>query len=503
MGIFANFLDKFKFEDETIEKKAITNQIEPNRDDASYDIESVSSSVFNFDWTYNCTADLIDNYREISNFQEVDYAIDDIVNEMVSFGEDEDPVEINLDDIDEVSDKIKDTIIERCEHIFNILELRDTIHERARRFYVDGRLAYHKVIDKKSPKQGLLEVVELDPRYVTKLRKIEKDPHDKTIKDIKEVFVYNKNIANKSKDKKSNTTEQYNEVLEIHPDAITYVTSGLTDQCTGLTIGWLHKAVKPANQLRMMENAILIYRITRAPERRIFNVYTKGLTKSKAEQYINNLASKYRNRMSFDPENGSFKDKRHLSSMQEDFWFPTDGKGNGSTVTTLQGGQNLGDLQDLIYFQKNLYKALNVPLSRLESDSMINFGKQSEISRDELKLSKLVSKIRKRFNMMFLDLLKTDLILTNVMTIKEWDQIEQKIRFKYALDLYLEEQKKNELLMQKIELANEVTPYVGKYFSNQYVQQEIFGQSEEEMEEQQKQIDAEKSDPRFKQEEEI
>lgn len=493
--IFNDFLQKFIKPDQE-KQKAASNQFTSENNDGAIEVEdNFTNFLFSLDWRFGDQVSLINMYREIAQYQDVDYAIEDIINEMVSFSEDEDAIELNLEDIDEsiLSKRVKEIIYDRWEKITNVLELNETIHRRARHFYVDGRLAYHKVIDRNAPRKGLIGVVELDTKYVKKIRNIKYDP-DRTIESIDEHFIYDESPSSSEGNKSAKRDKT---PMQIHPEALCYVTSGLVDQNTGLALSWLHKAVKPANQLKLMENALLIYRITRAPERRIFNVSTGGLPKSKSEQYIKNLMNSYRNRMSYDPDKGSFKDNRHLMTMQEDFWFAKDATGKGTEVSTLAGGQQLGEVEDVLYFLKRLYKALNVPLSRLENDGQISFGRQAEISRDELKFSKMVSKIRKRFNLMFLDLLRTELLLTKVITEQEWGKIENLIEFRYSQDLYLEEQKKHELLRDRLDLANEFKPYVGMYFSHDYIQKRVFDMTETEIEEELKQIEKEESIARF------
>ena len=497
MAVFGDFLKKFKLSDDKEEQRITSNQIAVDSDDGAIqvDADAISQFAMNLDWTYNSQADLINTYREVANYNLVDFAVEDIIGEMVSFDDDSDPVELDLSDIDseELSDNIKEKVYESWDKIANILDLGSTIHKRAKMFYIDGRLSYQKVIDQKKPADGLLDVIELDSRNVTKYRSVKYDDQNKVISGIEEYFIYDENGEKRSNTKKeTDKTGQFKTALQLNPDSIVYVTSGLTDPKTGFAISWIHKAVKAANQLRMMENALVIYRISRAPERRIFYVDTANLPKSKAEQYLKNLKNSYRNRMSFDPESGTFKDQRHLQTMQEDYWLPRNSAGRGTEVSTLPGGQNLSDIEDVLYFQKQLYKALNIPISRLEPDSMLSFGRNSEISRDELKFSKFVSKIRKRFNLMFLELLKTELILTKVITIKEWEEFCHRIKFKYAQDLYLEESKQSEMFRDRLELLRDVSEYTGKYFSNQYVREHLLKQSEEEMKEIDEQIKKEK-----------
>lgn len=500
MALF-DFLKNKKIVTEPSEK-VLSNQIATDYSDGAIQIEdAVNSFIMNFDWTARSQAELIEKYREIATFAEVDYAIQDIVNEMVSFADDEDPVRVDLTEV-ELSNNIKDKIVESWEKISHLLCLSDTIHQRAERFYVDGRLAYQKVIDKKSINKGLLNVVELDPRFITKFRNVQYNQQNKTIDSVEEYFIYDENRGNKKADNDTTnrvkTTTRFKEALQLSKESITYVTSGMVDPLTGYTIGWLHKAIRPANQMRLMENALAIYRITRAPERRIFYVDTGNLPKSKAEQHVKNLQANYRNRMSYDPETGSFKDNRHLMTMQEDYWLPRTGGGRGTEVSTLQGGQNLGDMDDVLYFLKRLYKSLNIPTSRLEDDAMVSIGGRSqEISRDELKFSKFVSKVRKRFTMMFMDLLKTDLILTKVIGPEDWPEIAQKIKFIYAQDMYLEERKYFEMMRDRLELAKDMEPYVGKYFSHKYLRVNILQQTDEDIKENDKEIAEEAKNPQY------
>lgn len=497
MAMF-DFWKRKKVSDD-IEKDVITNQITTDFDDGAFNIEGgVHNYIFNYDWTANSQAELIETYREVANYNEVDFAIEDIINEMVSFSEDEDPVKLSLDDV-ELSENIKKLILERWDKLSNILKLKDTIHHRAKRFYVDGRLAYQKVVDGNKTSKGILNVVELDTRYIQKVRDIKYNEQSKTIESIDEMFVYNENDmrGDKKPGHTVNGSYQYKEALQLNKDSVTFVTSGMTDPKTGFVISWLHKAVKPANQLRMMENSLVVYRITRAPERRVFYIDVGNLPKSKAEQYMNNLKNSYKNKMTYDPESGTFQDKKHMMTMQEDFWLPRSQKG-GTEVSTLPGGANLDSIEDVQYFLKRLYKALNIPASRLEQDTLtVIGGRAAEINRDELKFSKFVSKIRKRFNMMFRDLLRSELILTKVITDEEWKEIDNKIKFIYAQDMYLEERKHFEMTRDRLELVKDMQEHIGRYYSNAYIRSEILRQTEEEQEEQDKQIKEEESNKQY------
>jgi hypothetical protein len=502
-----SWLDKKSLGDQDESKKTLSNQITTDDNDGAVVLEdSINEFILNYDFTYNNQAELINTYREVANYNEVDFAIEDIVNEAVTFGDnDSDAVELDLSSIDDelLSEKVKEFVYEGWDKINNLLDLNTTIHRRFKSFYIDGRLSYQKVIDKAGvSNNGLLNIIQLDPRFVTKFRNVEYNKSNHTIESVDEYFIYNENIAETSSSSdnktKQNKNSNFKEALKLNRESITYVTSGITDSNSGYAISFLHKAVKPANQLRMMENALVVYRITRAPERRVFYVDTSGMTKTKAEQYLKNLKSNYRNRMSYDPDSGSFKDSRHLMTMQEDYWMPRNSAtGKGTEIDTLPGGQNLGDIEDVVYFLKRLYKALNIPISRLEADSIVSLGRNTEINRDELKFGKFVTKVKKRFNMMFLDLLRTELILTKVITSKEWDKIKNQIKFVYSQDMYLEEQKKFEMMRDRLELLNELNDYVGKYFSHDYIRRQILKQTDEEIEEQDKLIEKEKNNKQY------
>lgn len=493
-SLFGSFLDKFKLSKDENKELQNSNKIATDRSDGAIEIDdAINQYLLNSDFSYNNQAEMIQQYRDIANYSVVDYAIEDIVNEMVSFAEEEDPVKMDLSGLeDKFSENIRNKIYEKWDKIYDILDLKNTIHQRARQFYIDGRLAYQKVIDTKRPGNGLDDCVELDVRYVKKIRQKEYNENN-TIKSIEEFFIYDEDTITSQKKNKLN--QKYKEALKIDPDVITYVTSGLVNQKSGDVVSWLHKAVKPANQLRMMENALVVYRISRAPERRVFYVDVSNMPSNKAQQYIRNLQSGYKNKMSFDSESGSFKDSRHLQVMQEDFWLPRNSNGRGTEVSTLPSGQNLGDIEDVVYFKQQLYRALNIPISRLEQDgaTLLSGNRGDDISRDELKFSKYISKIRKRFNELFLDLLKTELILTKVITLKEWEKMKNDIVFIYAQDAYLEESRKFEIQRNRLDLLRDMKEYAGMYYSHDYIRRNILQQTEEDMKKEDKQIKKEES----------
>jgi hypothetical protein len=359
-------------------------------------------------------------------------------------------------------------------------------HDIFRRWYVDGRVYYHKIIDKDSPRLGITELRYIDPRKIKKIREVRKQrvdgvPGSFSFSDkFQEYFMYN--------EKGIHPTAASNVGgLKIATDAIAYCPSGLIDQTHNLVLSYLHKAIKPVNQLRMIEDAVVIYRIARAPERRIFYIDVGNLPKIKAEQYLRDVMARYRNKLVYDASTGEIRDDRNYMSMLEDFWLPRREGGRGTEITTLPGGQNLGEIQDIEYFQRKLYRSLNVPISRLESGSGFNLGRAAEISRDEVKFTKFVGRLRKKFCMLFHDLLKTQLVLKGVIAPEEWDNMQNDITYTYLQDGYFAELKHSEMMRERVNLARDLEQYVGKYYSHQYVRSKILKQNELE----QKQIDSE------------
>jgi hypothetical protein len=420
--------------------------------------------------------DLIKRYREVAQHPECDMAVEDIINEVIVSDERDTSVSVSLDKI-AISDNIKLKIRDEFEEVMRLLNFDEKGHDIFRRWYVDGRIYFHKVIDPKSPRKGITELRYIDPRKIKKVREVssKRDTKGKGIEMIEttaEWFVYNeKGIQN------ANT----NAGIKIASDSITYVTSGVVDQTRNMVMGHLHKAIKPVNQLRMIEDAIVIYRIVRAPERRIFYVDVGNLPKVKAEAYLRDVMARYRNKLVYDASTGEIRDDRKHMSMLEDFWLPRREGAKGTEVTTLPGGQNLGEISDVQYFQKKLYQALNVPISRMESENGFNMGRAAEITRDELKFTKFVQRLRKRFAQVFNDVLKTQLVLKGVITIEDWSKIKEHIQYTFLKDGYFAELKNAEILRERLTLANEVSPYVGKYYSVEYVRKNILQQSDEDM----------------------
>ena len=421
-------------------------------------------------------SDLIRRYREIAQNPECDMAIEDIVNEVIVSDERDSPVTLSLDKLD-ISENIKQKIRDEFNEVLSLLAFEEKGHDIFKRWYTDGRIYFHKVIDPQSPRKGITELRYIDPRKIKKVREIKKHRDSKSkgievVEKTAEWFVYNE---------KGIQTGNTNAGVKISTDSIVYVTSGVIDQNKNMVLSHLHKAIKPVNQLRMIEDAVVIYRIVRAPERRIFYVDVGNLPKQKAESYLREVMARYRNKLVYDANTGEIRDDRKHMSMLEDFWLPRREGAKGTEVSTLAGGQNLGEISDVQYFQKKLYKALNVPISRMESEAGFNIGKSAEITRDELKFTKFVSRLRKRFTQVFSDILKTQLVLKGVMTIEDWVKIKEHIQYNYLKDGYFAELKNAEIMRERLSLANEVTPYVGKYYSVEYIRKNVLRQTDEDI----------------------
>jgi hypothetical protein len=430
-------------------------------------------------------AELIVKYRDIASQPECDAAISDIVNEAIVGDHDSSPVNIILDKV-ETSDNIKDVIREEFDNIMSMLNFNNYAHDIFRKWYIDGRLPYHIVIDDKNPKKGIQELRYIDPLKLRKVKEVEESKDAKTgatlVKSSQEYFIFmNTSMGDK------NTTG-----LKIHRDSIAYCTSGMLDPSRKRILSHIQKAIKPVNQLRMMEDSLVIYRISRAPERRIFYIDVGNLPKGKAEEYLRGIMNQYRNKLVYDASTGDIKDDRKHMSMLEDFFLPRREGGRGTEITTLPGGENLGQIDDILYFQKKLYRSLNVPLNRLEQESQFSLGRSTEISRDEVKFKKFIDRLRKKFSDLFVQLLKTQLILKGVITKSDWDNWKEDITFDFIEDNYFSELKYNEILRERFEMLQSMDEYIGKYVSHQWVRKNILRQSDEEIEEMQKQIEEEK-----------
>ena len=418
--------------------------------------------------------ELILKYRDISYQTECDAAVEDIVNEAIVSDDESSPVSLIMDDLDQ-PDRIKKMMTEEFNHVLNMLNMNWYGHDIFRRWYVDGRLYYHKIIDEKNPKNGLLELRPIDPTKIRKVRELKKEKDPKTGAEIitgaTEYFIFqNDSLGTKAQG------------LKIAKDAITYVTSGLLDPSRKRILSHLHKALKPVNQLRMMEDSLVIYRLARAPERRIFYIDVGNLPKGKAEEYLRNIMAKYRNKMVYDAETGDMKDDKKHMSMLEDFWLPRREGGRGTEISTLPGGENLGQIDDIEYFRKKLYKSLNVPSGRLEQENQFSLGRSTEISRDELKFQKFINRLRKKFSALFIDILKTQLILKGVVTEEEWESIRSDISIDFLKDNHFSELKDAELIRERLATLREVDEYAGRYYSVEWIRKNILMQTDEEIE---------------------
>ena len=430
----------------------------------------------------NNEAELIKRYRDISLMADVDTAIQDIIDDAIANLDDEDPVTLDTDRL-KVSDAVKKQIQDEFENIVELLDFKNRSQDYFRRWYIDGRLYFHKVIDTENPRKGIRDIRYIDPRKITKVKEVHKEKNEQGvqfIKSVEEFFIFNeKGLSQKAAQYKAPANDN---ALKITKDAITYCPSGLVDQDKNIALSYLHKAIRPANQLRMMENAVVIYRITRAPERRIFYVDVGNLPTNKAEQYLKDIMDRYRNKLVYDANSGEIRDDKKFMSMLEDFWLPRREGSSGTSIDTLPAGQNLGQIEDVEYFQKKLYQSLNVPVSRLQQQAGLNFGRSAEINRDELKFTKFVSRLRRKFGVMFDDLLKTQLLLKNIITEEDWTDIKDDLLYKFAQDAYYTESKNQEILRSRVEVLNGMASYIGTLFSKSYVQREVLMLTDEEIE---------------------
>ena len=443
-------------------------------------------SYLDMEGTAKTEQDLIRRYREIALHPECDMAIEDIVNEAITSNENRQSVKVVTDNLD-YSSKIKQAIETEFSDVLRLLQFNTRGHDLFRRWYVDGRIFFQKIIDAENPKNGIQELKYLDPRKIKKIREVRKrrpegmvSPTNINIADeTVEYFVYNERGIQGSAAIQG---------IKIAVDTIAFCPSGMIDQNkNGLILSYLHKAIKPVNQLRMIEDAAVIYRIARAPERRIFKIDVGNLPKAKAESYLRDVMARYRNKLVYDASTGEIRDDRNYMSMLEDFWLPSREGGRGTDITTLPGGANLGEIADIEYFRAKLYRSLNVPVSRLESSQGFNLGRSSEITRDELKFTKFVGRLRKKFTELFNDLLRTQLIIKGVISETEWPMVRDSIFYDFLQDGHFAELKNTEMLRERLNLAREVRDYVGKYFSVNYVRRNILKQTESEI----KKMDAE------------
>ena len=487
----------FSIEDNEPQSKGVVSPVPQNNEDGvdHYLTSGFFGSYVDIEGVFRTEFDLIKRYREMALHPEADSAIEDIVNEAVVSDTNDTPVEIELSNLN-ASDGIKKKIRQEFKYILGLLDFDKKAHEIYRNWYIDGRLYYHKVIDIKNPQEGIQELRYIDAmkmRYVRQQKKKESDklrlanmnsdnPLEYEFPEIEEYFIYNPKAVYPTGSPSAMTGG--NKGIKMAKDSITYCTSGLVDRNKGTVLSYLHKAIKSLNQLRMIEDSLVIYRLSRAPERRIFYIDVGNLPKVKAEQYLRDVMTRYRNKLVYDASTGEIRDDKKFMSMLEDFWLPRREGGRGTEISTLPGGQNLGEITDIEYFKKKLYRSLNVPPSRMDGEGGFNLGRSSEILRDELKFTKFVGRLRKRFSGMFNDMLKTQLLLKNIITPEDWEMMSEHIQYDFLYDNHFSELKDSELLNERLNSLQAAEPYIGKYYSQDYVRRQILRQTDEEILEQ-------------------
>jgi hypothetical protein len=498
----------FRIEKTGDDNKNVVSPVLPNQEDTSnyYVSSGFYGQYVDIEGVYKNEADLVRRYREMSLHPECDSAIEDVVNEAIVSDLNDSPIQIELSNVP-ASDKLKDIIRKEFKYLKEIMDFDKKAHEIFRNWYIDGRIYYHKVIDLKKPQDGIKEVRYIDPLKIRYIRKLKKDKQENTLSaqirsvltkdqienftnpDVDEYYLYDPNVGySATQSSLHGSMSAQAKAIKLSNDSVVYVTSGLVDRNKQTVLSYLHKAIKSLNQLRMIEDSLVIYRLSRAPERRLFYIDVGNLPKIKAEQYMRDVMNRYRNKLVYNADTGEIKDDRKYMAMLEDYWLPRREGGRGTEVTTLPGGQNLGELSDIEYFQKKLYKSLGVPSTRLDSGGGFNLGRSSEILRDELKFTRFVGRLRKRFSQVFIDLLKTQLILKNIVTPEDWCILADHIQFDYLYDNHFADLKKNELLNDKLAVVAAMDPYIGKYFSVHYIRQHVLGQTETDMKEIDEQI---------------
>ena len=460
----------------------------PTSDDGTIEVAGGGffGQILDTDGRQKSDYDLIRRYRDIAQQAECDTAVEDIVNEGIVSNQNDQAVEISLDRLP-YSDKVKRKIRKEFEEVLRLLHFEQKGHDIFRRWYVDGRIYYHKIIDPKDTRKGITELRWIDASKIKKVREVDKKVDAKTgvevVKNYEDYFLYNEGSVYGG-----GYPVDAGQGLKIAADSITYVPSGLIDGNSGRVLSYLHKAIKPVNQLRMIEDALVIYRISRAPERRIFYIDVGNLPKIKAEQYLKDVMNRYRNKLVYDASTGEIRDDRNHMSMLEDFWLPRREGGRGTEITTLPGGSNLGEIDDITYFQRKLYRSLNVPISRMESESGFSLGRAAEITRDELKFTKFVQRIRKKFVPLFTDVLKTQLLLKGIIAPDDWPKMQEHIQYDFLQDGHFAELKDAELLENRLNQLQTVESYIGTFFSKEYVLKKVLRMNDTEIQEMRDQI---------------
>ena len=482
--LFGFTIARKKTEDE---QEKLPSIVSPTQEDGSVEIApgGAYGTYVDLEAKAKNESDLVSKYREMSIQPEADYAIQDIVNEAIVVDENSGPCEIVLDKLQQPA-TIKKKIRQAYAEVFNMLDFQNNAYDIFRKWYIDGRLYYHIVIDETNLKAGIKDLRYIDPRKIRKVKEPIKEKDKRTgvtvYKGSNEYYMYNP---------KGITTANQAQGVKIAKDSIAYCHSGIVDNRGSMIYSNLHKAIKPLNQLRMLEDAVVIYRLARAPERRIFYIDVGNLPKMKAEQYLRDMMVKHKNKLTYDATTGEVRDDRKFMTMLEDFWLPRREGGRGTEITTLPGGQNLGEMEDVDYFRRKLYKSLNVPTARMEQENQFQLGRASEITRDELKFNKFIKRLRNRFSMLFDEILEIHLALKGVTTRKEWQQMKQDIYYDFMEDNHFTELKDTEIMTERLRLLGDIDSYVGKYFSEQWVRTNVLRLTEDEVEEIQTQIDKE------------
>ena len=473
------------------DSETIKTFVPPAHDDGAVEVAAggVYGTYVDLEGTSKSEGDLVSRYRTMAMQPECDSAIEDIVNEAVVI-DDAVPLDIKLDDL-EYSDNIKNKIREEFHNVLKLLEFNARGYDIFKQWYIDGRLYYHIMVSEKKPREGIKELRKIDPRKIKKVREkiTATDPRTKVVieKGYNEYYVY---YAKGVPGAGTGTSG-----IRVAKDAVCHVTSGLVDPNNQFVLGYLHKAIKPLNQLRMLEDATVIYRLSRAPERSIFYIDVGNLPPAKAEQYLANMMAKYKNRLVYDATTGEVRDDRKFMTMLEDFWLPRREGGRGTQIDTLPGGTNLGEMDDVDYFRRKLYKSLNVPVTRMEAENQFNLGRATEITRDELKFTKFIKRLRNRFTHLFDNLLEIQLVLKGIINRKDWAKIRENISFEFSHDNYFAELKEAEIIRERLNLASEIDQFVGKYYSLGWIRKNVLQMTEEEIEDMDKEIKAEEEDP--------
>ena len=491
-SLFGFTISRQKSEEDSAVQKSFAPQ---TNDDGALTITSAAyyGTYVDLDGTAKNEVELISRYREMAMQPEIESAIDDIVNEAICQDDDGKTIAIVLDNLKQ-PDKIKESIKKEFQNVLRMFNYNQMAQDIFRRFYIDGRMYYHIIIDRENPTDGIKELRYIDPRKLRKVREMKRKKDERTGVDIvdtvNEYYIYNDKVV-------TGTSSNFGPVgVRITTDSIISVVSGLMDSRRAAVLSYLHKAIKPLNQLRMIEDAIVIYRISRAPERRIFYIDVGNLPKLKAEQYLRDIMVKYKNKVVYDANTGEVRDDRKYLSMMEDYWLPRREGGKGTEITTLPGGQNLGELEDIKYFQRKLYGALSVPISRLEPDQGFSLGRSAEVTRDELKFSKFVERMRIKFSEVFDQTLRVQCVLKGICTEEEWNEFKEQIHYDFIKDNNFSELKEAELITNRLQLLSSVDAYTGVYFSQAWIQRNVLRLSDDEIKEMQSEIDKEKKDGR-------